>query len=247
MLARDRRTLRGVRAFGLLRMTAWFCAGHRAGILQVAGSKSCAWLVQKPLEVAPERPKSTLGVPEIEPRVSGEGRKSGQERPRAAKSGPRAAQERPESVPRAAKSAPRERSWRPELPKTRQEAPKTLQVGLQRRPREVQELQNSSPSAIRQQTAPPCKNHEKHCKVLQKSRFGRTAIDGKMSLGGKLRPLLTPSWLVRVQVGAKRGMGRSQESSKSARDRPRAPQERPKSGQRAPKSAKRVSRVVGGG
>ena len=187
-----------------------------------------------------------------------EGLLGGQEQPRATNSVPRASQERPKSVPRAAKSvpraaksvqraaksAPRERSWRPELPKTRQEAPKTLQVGLQRRPREVQELQNSSPSAIRQQTAPPCKNHEKHCKVLQKSRFGRTAIDGKMSLGGKLRPLLTPSWLVRVQVGAKRGMGRSQESSKSARDRPRAPQERPKSGQRAPKSATRVSRTV---
>ena len=41
--------------------------------------------------------------------------------------------------------------------KTLQEAPKRLQVGLQRRPREVQELQNSSPSAIGQQTAPPCK------------------------------------------------------------------------------------------
>ena len=108
-----------------------------------------------------------------------------------------------------------------ELLKTLQETPERLQVGLQRRPREVQELQNSSPSAIRQQTAPPCKNHEKHCKVLQKSRFGRTAIDGKMSLGGKLRPLLTPSWLVRVQVGAKRGIGRSQESSKSHIRRPR--------------------------
>ena len=87
-------------------------------------------------------------------------------------------------------------------------------------------------------------NLEKQCNVLQKSRFVRTVIDGKMSLGGKLRPLLTPSWLVRVQVGAKRGIGRSQESSKSARDRPRAPQERPKSGQRAPKSATRVSRMV---
>ena len=135
-----------------------------------------------------------------------------------------------------------------DAPRGAQDAPRAAQdaqFGLQRRPREVQELRNSSPSAIGQQTAPPCKNHEKHCKVLQKSRFGRTAIDGKMSLGGKLRPLLTPSWLVRVQVGAKRGMGRSQESSKSARDRPRAPQERPKSGQRAPKSATRVSRTVG--
>ena len=40
-----------------------------------------------------------------------------------------------------------------------QEAPKRLQVGFQRRPREVQELRNSSPSAIGQQTAPPCKNN----------------------------------------------------------------------------------------
>ena len=46
-----------------------------------------------------------------------------------------------------------------ELPKTLQEESKKLEVGLQRRPRGVQELQNSSPSAIRQQTAPPCKNH----------------------------------------------------------------------------------------
>ena len=183
------------------------------------------------------RSKSSPTATKSVPRMSQERPKSV---PRAAKSVPRAAK----SVPRAAKSVPRERSWRPELPKTRQEAPKTLQVGLQRRPREVQELQNSSPSAIRQQTAPPCKNHEKHCKVLQKWRFGSTAIDGKMSLGGKLRPLLTPSWLVRVQVRAKRGMGRSQESSKSARDRTRASQEKPKSGQRAPKSATRVSRMV---
>ena len=36
--------------------------------------------------------------------------------------------------------------------------PKRLQVRLQRRPREVQELRDSSPSAIRQQTAPLCKN-----------------------------------------------------------------------------------------
>ena len=37
-LARDRRTLKGVHAFGLLRMTAWFFAGHCARIMQVAGS-----------------------------------------------------------------------------------------------------------------------------------------------------------------------------------------------------------------
>ena len=40
---------------------------------------------------------------------------------------------------------------------------------------------------------------------MQKSRFGRTVIDGKISFGGKLGPMLTLSWLVRVQFGAKRG------------------------------------------
>ena len=87
------------------------------------------------------------------------------------------------------------------------------------------------------------KNHEKHCKVLQKSRFGRTAIDGKMSLGGKLRPMLTPSWLVRVQVGAKRGIGRCQESSKShirrPRRRTRAPEDDQESAKMAPRARSR--------
>ena len=49
------------------------------------------------------------------------------------------------------------------------------------------------------------KNHQKQCKVLQKSRFGGAAIDQKMSLEGKLGLNLMLSWLVRVQVGAKRG------------------------------------------
>ena len=44
-----------------------------------------------------------------------------------------------------------------EPPKTLQETPKRLQVGLQRGPREVQELQNSSPRAVRQQRRPPYK------------------------------------------------------------------------------------------
>ena len=39
---------------------------------------------------------------------------------------------------------------------------------------------------------------------MQKSRFGRSGIDGKLGLEGKLGPLLMLSWLVRVQVGAKR-------------------------------------------
>ena len=49
------------------------------------------------------------------------------------------------------------------------------------------------------------KNHQKQCKVLQKSRFGGSEIDGKISLEGELRQLLMLSWLVRGQVGAKRG------------------------------------------
>ena len=40
---------------------------------------------------------------------------------------------------------------------------------------------------------------------MQKSRFGGAAIDQKMSLEGKLGLNLMPGWLVRVQVGAKRG------------------------------------------
>ena len=49
------------------------------------------------------------------------------------------------------------------------------------------------------------KNLEKQCKVLQKSWFGGTAIDEKMSLGGKLGSILMLNWLVREQIGAKRG------------------------------------------
>ena len=49
------------------------------------------------------------------------------------------------------------------------------------------------------------KNHQKQYKVSQKLPFGGAAIDEKMSLEGKLGLILTLSWLVRVQVGAKRG------------------------------------------
>ena len=48
-------------------------------------------------------------------------------------------------------------------------------------------------------------NPQKPCKVLQKSRFGRSTTDGKISLRGKLGAMLTVIWLVRVQVGAKIG------------------------------------------
>ena len=40
---------------------------------------------------------------------------------------------------------------------------------------------------------------------MQKSRFGGSEIHEKITLEGKLRPNLRPSWLIRAQVGAKRG------------------------------------------
>ena len=49
------------------------------------------------------------------------------------------------------------------------------------------------------------KNPEKHCKVLQKSRSGGSQNLWKIISKGKLGQKLRLSWLVRVQVGAKRG------------------------------------------
>ena len=49
------------------------------------------------------------------------------------------------------------------------------------------------------------KNLEKRCKVLQKSRVGGSEIHEKFTSGGKLGSNLMLSWLVRAQVGAKRG------------------------------------------
>ena len=120
-----------------------------------------------------------------------------------------------------------------ELLKTLQETPKRLQVGLQRRPRGAQDAPRGAqdapraaqdapswapttskrgPRATKQQSK---RNWTANSATLQKPLFSSgkltilqvrsIAIDGKMSLGGKLRPMLTPSWLVRVQVGAKRG------------------------------------------
>ena len=53
------------------------------------------------------------------------------------------------------------------------------------------------------------KNIEKRCKVLQKSRFGESEIHEKITLEGKLRQNLRPSWLIRAQVGAKKGKSTS--------------------------------------
>ena len=49
------------------------------------------------------------------------------------------------------------------------------------------------------------KNLEKRCKVLQKSRFRGSEIYEKISLEGNFGPNSMLSWLVRAQVGAKRG------------------------------------------
>ena len=48
------------------------------------------------------------------------------------------------------------------------------------------------------------KNLKKRCKVLQKSRFGGSEINEKITLEGKMRAKSMPSWLIRAQDGAKR-------------------------------------------
>ena len=75
---------------------------------------------------------------------------------------------------------------------------------------------------------------------MQKSRFGRTVIDEKISFGGKLGPMLTLSWLVRVQFGANRG-------KLTRLGGPKSVQEHSKSVPRAPKVVSgRLGRVVCG-
>ena len=58
--------------------------------------------------------------------------------------------------------------------------------------------------AVSKQFVEILKNLEKRCKVLQKSRFRGSEIIEKFSLEGNLKPKLMLSWLVKVQVGAKR-------------------------------------------
>ena len=83
------------------------------------------------------------------------------------------------------------------------------------------------------------KNHQKHCNVLQKSRFGWTAIDGNMSLEGRLGPVLTLSWLLRVQVGAKLGkltlLGGLRGSNLDLKGALEVPEEAPRESKRAKK------------
>ena len=59
-------------------------------------------------------------------------------------------------------------------------------------------------TAVSKQFVEILKNLEKRRKVLQKSRFRGSEIYEKFSLEGNLKPKLMLSWLVKVQVGAKR-------------------------------------------
>ena len=47
------------------------------------------------------------------------------------------------------------------------------------------------------------KNHQKHCKVLQKSGFGRSEIEEKIRLERTLEPNLMLSWLARLNFEVK--------------------------------------------
>ena len=47
------------------------------------------------------------------------------------------------------------------------------------------------------------KNLQKHCKVLQISRFGRSEIEGKIILDSDLGPIFMLNWLSRPKFGVK--------------------------------------------
>ena len=84
------------------------------------------------------------------------------------------------------------------------------------------------------------KNLEKHCKVLQKSRFGRTSINRKSS---KICSKSSQDHL-KLLFGA---LLERFWTNKSVQERPRASQERPKSVPRASKSAPRASKSAKSG
>ena len=81
------------------------------------------------------------------------------------------------------------------------------------------------------------KNLEKRCNVLQKSRFGLSEMIGKITLEGKLRPNLRPSWLIRAQVGAKRGKLTALVELRGTKLELKGPLGAPKEAPREPKSA----------
>ena len=79
------------------------------------------------------------------------------------------------------------------------------------------------------------KNLQKHCKVLQKSRFGGSGIEEKTSLESNLGPNLMLSWLARlnfeVKIAKLTPVGRLRGTKWALGellDRPKSLQERPK-------------------
>ena len=78
-------------------------------------------------------------------------------------------------------------------------------------------------------------NLQKHCKVLQKSRFGGSEIEGKINLESNLGPNLMLSWLARLNFevkiakltpfarlrGTKWALGEPLERPKSLQERPK--------------------------
>ena len=82
------------------------------------------------------------------------------------------------------------------------------------------------------------KNLEKRCKVLQKSRFGESGIQEKLSLEGKLRSHLRLSWLVGGQLAAKMGKLTLIGGQKGTKLELRGALGTPKEGPRGPKRAR---------
>ena len=79
------------------------------------------------------------------------------------------------------------------------------------------------------------KSIEKHCKVLQKSRFGGSEIDEKTCLESNLVPNLMLSWLARLNFGVKIAKSTPFGWVRGTKwalggplERPSGPQERPK-------------------
>ena len=81
------------------------------------------------------------------------------------------------------------------------------------------------------------RNLTKSCKVLQKSRFGESEINEKVSLEGKLGPNLELNWLVGGQLAAKRGkltrIGEQKGTKLELRGALGAPKEAPRGSKRA--------------
>ena len=81
------------------------------------------------------------------------------------------------------------------------------------------------------------KNHEKPMKNNEKSRFGGLEIHEKLSLEGKLGRLLTLSWLIRGQVGAKRGKSTLLGGLRGAKLEPKGALEAAKEAPKGPRCA----------